>query len=78
MFTRRGFNIDSLTVGRTEDPRFSRVTICAQGDDATRKQIMKQARKLYNVHEVKLMPEEDSVRRELDIDQIKKQAGDKK
>lgn len=65
MFTRRGFNIDSLTVGRTEDPRFSRVTICAQGDDATRKQIMKQARKLYNVHEVKPMPEEDSVRREL-------------
>ena len=56
LFTRRGFNIDSLTVGTTEDPRYSRITISAHGDDAIRKQIIKQVRKLYNVKEVKILP----------------------
>ena len=65
MFTRRGFNIDSLTVGETEDPNLSRITIVTHGDDSVRKQIIKQCKKLYNVMEVKVMDEEQSVKREL-------------
>lgn len=65
MFTRRGFNINSLTVGETEDPNLSRITIVTHGDDSVRKQIIKQCKKLYNVMEVKVMDEEQSVKREL-------------
>ncbi len=65
MFTRRAFNIDTLTVGETEDPRYSRITIYASGDDSTRKQVMKQLKKLYNVKEVKVMERDKSVYREL-------------
>lgn len=65
MFTRRGFNIDSLTVGETEDPKFSRITIVAHGDDSVRRQIVKQSSKMYNVKEVKVMEPETSVVREL-------------
>ncbi len=65
MFTRRAFNIDSLTVGETEDPNYSRITIYASGDDSTRKQVMKQLKKLYNVKEVKVMERDKSVYREL-------------
>lgn len=65
MFTRRGFNIHSLTVGETEDPRFSRITISAYGDDSSRRQIMKQLCKLYNVKEVKVLERDLSVKREL-------------
>lgn len=65
MFTRRGFNIHSLTVGETEDPAFSRITISAFGDEADRRQIIKQLYKLYNVKEVKVMERDASVKREL-------------
>lgn len=65
LFTRRGFNIDSLTVGTTEDPKLSRITVSAHGDESIRKQILKQVRKLYNVKEVQVLPNENSVKREL-------------
>lgn len=65
MFTRRGFNIDSLTVGVTENPNYSRITICATGDESVRRQVIKQVKKLYNVKEVKIMQHEVSVNREL-------------
>ncbi len=71
MFTRRAFNIDTLTVGETEDPRYSRITICASGDDSTRKQVMKQLKKLYNVKEVKVMERDKSVYRELALIKLK-------
>lgn len=71
MFTRRAFNIDSLTVGETEDPNYSRITIHATGDDSTRKQVMKQLRKLYNVKEVKVMEHTKSVYRELALIKLK-------
>ena len=71
MFTRRAFNIDSLTVGETEDPNYSRITIHASGDDSTRKQVMKQLRKLYNVKEVKVMEHDKSVHRELALIKLK-------
>lgn len=65
MFTRRGFNIDSLTVGETENPNYSRITISATGDESVRRQVIKQVRKLYNVKEVKVMKRDVSVSREL-------------
>ena len=48
MFTRRGFNIDSLTVSETEMHEYSRITISLTGDDGTCRQIIKQLKKLYN------------------------------
>ena len=49
MFASRGFNIDSLTVAETDDPRFSRMTIVTRGDDATLEQIRKQLQKVIDV-----------------------------
>ena len=49
MFTRRGFNIDALTVGETESPAYSRITITLSGDQYAREQLINQLRKLYNV-----------------------------
>ncbi|WP_286073130.1 acetolactate synthase small subunit [Faecalibaculum rodentium] len=71
MFTRRGFNIHSLTVGETEDPCFSRMTISAEGDEPTRRQIVKQLAKLYNVKEIKIMERDASVKRELALIKLK-------
>ena len=67
LFMRRGFNIDSLTVGETEDPRFSRMTITLNGDDYAREQLINQLKKLYNVREVELLDDSTSVERELMI-----------
>lgn len=65
LFSRRGFNIDSLSVGTTNDPRFSRITIAVFGDDLIIKQIIKQVEKLIDVFEVTELQEENSVRREI-------------
>lgn len=65
LFARRGFNIDSLTVGETENHEYSRITIAARGDDATREQIIKQLRKLHDVVKIDIMPPESTVIREL-------------
>ena len=64
MFTRRGFNIDALTVGETECPEYSRITICLSGDGYAREQLINQLRKLYNVRKVEVL-DEDSIKREL-------------
>ncbi|MBN2875887.1 MAG: acetolactate synthase small subunit [Spirochaetales bacterium] len=65
LFSRRGYNIESLTVGETADPRLSRMTIVVAGDDAIIEQIQKQLEKLVEVHAVKRLDFESSVRREL-------------
>lgn len=49
LFGRRGFNIDSLAVGRTDDPTISRMTIVVEGDDLTLEQVTKQLHKLVDV-----------------------------
>ena len=67
MFARRGFNIDSLVVGETEDPKFSRITITMTGEDYDRDQIIKQLNKLHDVYEVQEMSPESIVSRELII-----------
>jgi acetolactate synthase, small subunit len=52
LFAARGFNIDSLAVGETEDPAISRMTIGVKGDDATLEQVTKQLNKLVDVIKV--------------------------
>lgn len=53
LFSARGFNIDSLVVGRTENPELSRMTVVANGDDNTLEQIRKQLGKLVPVVKVR-------------------------
>ena len=65
LFMRKGFNIDSLTVGETDDPAFSRITVTLQGDDYAREQLINQLKKLYNVKNVELLDENQTVEREL-------------
>lgn len=65
LFSRRGYNIDSLTVGETTDPRVSRMTVTVTGDDDVLEQIEKQLSKLIDVKEVVELPAEASVCREL-------------
>lgn len=64
MFTRRGFNIDALTVGETESPEYSRITISLSGDGYAREQLINQLRKLINVKKVEVL-ENDCIKREL-------------
>ena len=65
LFSRRGYNIESITAGVTADPRFTRITIVASGDELILSQIEKQVRKLEDVIEIKVLQPEDSVYREL-------------
>ncbi len=71
LFSRRGYNIDSLTVGVTADPRYSRMTIVSSGDDLTLDQIGKQLEKLEDVRDLKILHENESVTRELVLIKIK-------
>lgn len=65
MFTRRGFNIDSLTVGETENGEFSRITIAFHGDDDIKDRIIKQLDKLHDVKAVEVLEKHETVTREL-------------
>ncbi len=65
LFSARGFNIDSLAVGETDDPRFSRMTIVVEGDDNTLEQVRKQLAKLINVVKVKDFSDTPVVERDL-------------
>ncbi len=65
MFTRRGFNIDSLTVGETESPEYSRITITLSAAKTDKDQVVSQLRKLYNVKKVVVLSGEDCIKREL-------------
>jgi len=65
LFSRRGYNIDSLTVGVTADPKFSRMTVVCSGDELTFEQITKQVKKLEDVRDLKILEDGESVYREL-------------
>lgn len=65
LFARRGFNIDSLSVGETLDNKVSRITITATGDEYIREQIRLQLEKLHDVIIIEDMPIESTVMREL-------------
>ena len=65
LFMRRGFNIDSLTVGETEDTDFSRITVTVHGNESLRDQVVNQLTKLYNVKRVKSLSYDETTEREL-------------
>lgn len=67
LFARRGYNIDSLSVGRTENEKYSRITIALIGDDDVTNQVKKQLSKLYDVKNVVELKGETSVVREMVI-----------
>lgn len=65
LFTRRGYNIESITAGVTADPRFTRMTVVSTGDRDILEQIEKQIRKLEDVRDIKRLYDKNSVFREL-------------
>lgn len=71
LFSRRGYNIDSLTVGVTENPGVSRMTVAASGEDDVLDQIEKQLSKLIDVKKIEVLPEGGSVCRELVLCRVK-------
>ena len=73
MFTRRGFNIDALTVGETERPEYSRITITMSGDDNVKQQLINQLKKLYVVKKVEVL-EDEPIKRELMLIKVANQA----
>ena len=64
LFSRRGYNIDSLTVGVTADERYSRMTVVCSGDTLILEQITKQLAKLVDVRDIKVLEPDNSVSRE--------------
>ena len=65
LFARRGFNIESLAVGETEDATVSRMTIVTEGDEHIVEQVSKQLNKQIDVIKVKILDSEQSTRREM-------------
>ena len=73
MFTRRGFNIDTLTVGETERGEYSRITICMRGDAYVKAQMINQLKKLLVVKKVEVL-EDEPIKRELMLIKVKNEA----
>jgi acetolactate synthase-1/3 small subunit len=71
LFARRGFNIDSLTVGPTETPELARITIVARGGPEQREQMVRQLAKLVDVLEVEALDESALVARELALCKVR-------
>lgn len=76
MFSRRGFNIDSLAVGITQNPEFSRMTVTMKADDLTIVQVCKQLEKLVEVESVKVLPPKASAKRSMVM--VKVHGGEKR
>ncbi len=76
MFTRRGFNIDALTVGETERPEYSRITICMSGDKYVQQQMIDQLKKLYVVKKVEVLDDEP-IKRELMLIKVKNESANR-
>lgn len=74
LFSRRGYNIESITAGVTADPRITRITIVATGDDEILDQIEKQVAKLVDVRDIRELRPEQSVYRELAMIKVKASA----
>lgn len=77
LFSRRGYNIESITAGVTADPRFTRITIVASGDDVILEQIEKQVAKLVDVRNIKELKPDDSVYRELALIKVRANASER-
>ena len=77
LFSRRGYNIESISAGVTADPRITRITIVASGDAEILEQIEKQVSKLVDVRDIRELTAEDSVFRELALIKVKASAQDR-
>lgn len=75
LFARRGFNIDSLAVGKTEDPQISRMTIVVSVEGKPLEQVTKQLHKLVSVLRIAELPHDGSVERELALIKVGVDAG---
>lgn len=71
LFSRRGYNIESITAGVTADPRYTRITIVTSGDDDILDQIEKQVAKLIDVRDIKVLKPKCSVYRELALIKVR-------
>lgn len=74
LFSRRGYNIESITAGVTADPRFTRITIVTSGDDEILDQIEKQVSKLVDIRDIHELEPEESVYRELALVKVRASA----
>ena len=77
LFSRRGYNIESITAGVTADPRFTRITIVTNGDDVVLEQIEKQVAKLVDVLDIRELKAGSSVFRELALIKVRVSANDR-
>ena len=75
LISRRGYNIDSLAVGTTKNPEFSRMTVTMQADEATIIQVCKQLAKLSEVEKIKILTRKSSAIRSMIL--VKVYAGEK-
>ena len=77
LFSRRGYNIESITAGVTADPKYTRITIVASGDAYVLEQIEKQVAKLIDVKDIKVLEPGNSVYRELALIKVKAEASNR-
>ena len=77
LYSRRGYNIDSITAGVTADPNFTRITIVARGDEIILEQIEKQLRKLEDVRDIKELRPGQAVYRELIMVKVRANASER-
>ena len=76
LFSRKGYNIESLAVGTTDDPAVSRITIEVLADEGSTEQIMNQLRKLFPVYSVQELLPDRSIRRELVLYKVRAEQPD--
>jgi acetolactate synthase I/III small subunit len=75
IFSARGFNIETITVGKTLEPEWSRCTIVTHGNDSTVEQIIKQCSRLIRVREVKAVTKLPHIEREMALVEVSAKAG---
>jgi acetolactate synthase I/III small subunit len=78
MFSRRGFNMENLSVGPTENPNYSRITVTVRGDESVLEQVVKQMNKLITIIKVRELAEGDAVTRELALIKVSSGKADQK
>lgn len=78
LFSARGYNIETITVGKTLDPHWSHATVVTHGDDQTVEQIVKQCSGLARVKDVKAVTRSPHIEREMALIDVRVKAGDER